>query len=65
MCTSRKSAHVPDARLWTQKAAHNSERSIYDIGQPPTHFWFNFQVDLTSKSRLNPVGWLVEDQKVP
>jgi hypothetical protein len=54
------------ARLWTAKShAHLPERRIYDVGRPPTHFWFNFQVDLTSKSRLNPSGWLVKDLKVP
>jgi hypothetical protein len=60
-----KSAHVHDARLWMQKTVHPSKWCIYDIGRPPTHFWFSFQVDLTSKSRLNPAGWLVKDLRVP
>jgi hypothetical protein len=60
-----KSAHAHDARLWMQKTVHPSKRRIYDIGRPPTHFWFSFQVDLTSKSRLNPAGWLVKDLRVP
>jgi hypothetical protein len=61
----RKRAHAPNARLWTQKATHNLERRIYDTGRPPTHFWFNFQVYLTSKSRLNLTRWVVKDLKVP
>ena len=31
-------AHVSDARLWTQKSTHTSERNINDSGRPPTHF---------------------------
>jgi hypothetical protein len=67
-CTSRKqreSTHVPNARLWTQKATHTSERCINDSGRPPTHFWFSSQVDLTPKYELNPSGGLVKDLKGP
>jgi hypothetical protein len=42
-----------------------SERRINDFGQPPTHFWFISQVDLTPKSKLNPSGGLVKDLEVP
>ena len=61
----RKSTHVLDARPWTQKPMHTSERHIYDSGRPPTHFWFISQVDLTPKSELNPSGGLVKDLKGP
>ena len=61
----RKITHGHDAQLWMLKAAHTLEKHIYDVGQPPTHFWFNFQVDLTSKSRLDLAGWLIKDLKVP
>jgi hypothetical protein len=56
---------MPDERMWTQKAAHNSERRINDFGRPPTHFWFISQVDLTPKSELNLSGGLVKDLEVP
>jgi hypothetical protein len=61
----RRSAHAHDARLWSLKATHILEWCIYEIGRPPTHFWFSFQVDLTPKSRLNLTGWLVKDLKMP
>jgi hypothetical protein len=61
----RKSTHVLDARPWTQKPMHTSERHINDYGWPPTHFWFNSQVNLTPKSEMNPSGALVKDLKGP
>jgi hypothetical protein len=33
-------------------------------GQPPTLFCFSFQVDLTTKYRLDPIRWLVKDLKM-
>jgi hypothetical protein len=41
------------------------KRRIYESGWSPTHFWFNFQVDLTLKSRLDSTGWLVKDIEMP
>jgi hypothetical protein len=32
------------------------KRHIYESGRPTTHFWFNFQVDLTLKSGLDLTG---------
>jgi hypothetical protein len=63
--TIHKRMKSPHARLWSLKAAHTREQRIYEIGWLPTHFWFNFQVYLTSKSRLDPTGWLVKDLKMP
>jgi hypothetical protein len=61
----RKREHAPNARLWTQKDAHTLEWCINDSGRPPTHFWFNSQVDLTPKYELNPSRGMVKDLKGP
>jgi hypothetical protein len=46
--------------------SHTPEkRRIYESGQPPTHFWFSFQADLTLKFRLDLTGWLVKDLEMP
>jgi hypothetical protein len=47
------------------KSRTPEKRRIYESGQPHTHFWFNFQVDLTLKSRLDSTGWLVKDLEMP
>jgi hypothetical protein len=47
------------------KSRAPEKRRIYESAQPPTHFWFNFQVDLTLKSGLDSTGWLVKDLEIP
>jgi hypothetical protein len=47
------------------KSRAPKKRGIYESGRPPTHFWFNFQADLTLKFGLDSTGWLVKDLEMP
>jgi hypothetical protein len=57
--------NAPYARLCMRKSMNSYEQQIYVSCRPLTHFWMNYQLDLTLKYEPNPNGGLVKDLMVP